>query len=135
MNNKRVFLTKRSPEYWRVTLNHPPLNIFGPKTIPQLSEIITAIETDKDLSCRLRQRDRRVFHDSLRFPRANRRDNQSATGTDRFAAPPGYARAPEPGLGRVDCVNPRTRHWRRKRTRSGLRHAFRQSRKGDPVAL
>ena len=49
MNDKRVFLTKRSPEYWRVTLNHPPLNIFGPKTIPQLSEIITAIETDKDL--------------------------------------------------------------------------------------
>src|SRR3989449_8010769 len=49
MNDKRVFLTKHSPEYWRVTLNHPPLNIFGPKTIPQLSEIITAIETDKDL--------------------------------------------------------------------------------------
>src|SRR5436309_11861056 len=49
MNDKRVFLTKRSPEYWRVTLNHPPLNIFGPKTIPQLSEIITAIETDKDV--------------------------------------------------------------------------------------
>src|SRR2546423_12072587 len=49
MNDKRVFLTKHSPEYWRVTLNHPPLNIFGPKTIPQLSEIITAIETDNDL--------------------------------------------------------------------------------------
>ena len=49
MNDKRVFLTKRSPEYWRVTLNHPPLNIFGPETIPQLNEIITAIETDKDL--------------------------------------------------------------------------------------
>ena len=49
MNDKRVFLTKHSPEYWRVTLNHPPLNIFGPKTIPQLNEIITAIETDKDL--------------------------------------------------------------------------------------
>src|SRR6266704_1284226 len=49
MNDKRVFLTKHSPEYWRVTLNHPPLNIFGPKTIPHLNEIITAIETDKDL--------------------------------------------------------------------------------------
>jgi enoyl-CoA hydratase/carnithine racemase len=49
MNDKRVFLTKRSPEYWRVTLNHPPLNIFGPETIPQLNEIITAIETDKNL--------------------------------------------------------------------------------------
>jgi enoyl-CoA hydratase/carnithine racemase len=49
MNDKRVFLTKHSPAYWRVTLNHPPLNIFGPKTIPQLNEIITAIETDAEL--------------------------------------------------------------------------------------
>jgi enoyl-CoA hydratase/carnithine racemase len=49
MNEKRVFLTKHSPAYWRVTLNNPPLNIFGPKTIPQLNEVITAIETDKEL--------------------------------------------------------------------------------------
>jgi enoyl-CoA hydratase/carnithine racemase len=49
MNDKRVFLTKHSPAYWRVTLNNPPVNIFGPKTIPQLNEIITAIETDAEL--------------------------------------------------------------------------------------
>ena len=49
MSDKRVFLTKHSPAYWRVTLNHPPVNIFGPKTIPQLNEVITAIETDEDL--------------------------------------------------------------------------------------
>jgi enoyl-CoA hydratase/carnithine racemase len=49
MSEKRVFLAKHSPEYWRVTLNRPPLNIFGPKTIPQLNECITAIETDKDV--------------------------------------------------------------------------------------
>jgi len=49
MSDKRVFLTKHSPEYWRVTLNHPPLNIFGPKTIPQLNEIITAVESDEKL--------------------------------------------------------------------------------------
>jgi len=30
-----------------VTLDHPPLNIFGPATIPQLNEVITAIETDE----------------------------------------------------------------------------------------
>jgi enoyl-CoA hydratase/carnithine racemase len=46
---KQVYLTKHSPHYWRVTLDHPPLNIFGPKTIPQLNEIITALETDKDV--------------------------------------------------------------------------------------
>jgi len=49
MNEKRVFLTKHSPAYWRVTLNHPPLNIFGPKTVPQLNDIITAIETNEEL--------------------------------------------------------------------------------------
>src|SRR5258706_5557577 len=44
---KRILLTRRSPAYWRVTFNHPPLNIFGPETIPQLNEIITALETDE----------------------------------------------------------------------------------------
>src|SRR5438552_16003081 len=44
---KQIHLTRRSPHYWRVTIDHPPLNIFGPDTIPQLNEIITAVETDK----------------------------------------------------------------------------------------
>jgi enoyl-CoA hydratase/carnithine racemase len=44
---KQIHLTRRSPQYWRVTLDHPPLNIFGPTTIPQLNEVITAIETDE----------------------------------------------------------------------------------------
>jgi len=39
---KRIVLTRRSPAYWRVTLDHPPLNIFGPETIPELNEIITS---------------------------------------------------------------------------------------------
>ena len=47
MSNKLVFLTKESPALWRVTFNNPPVNIFGPKTIPQFNEIITAIETDE----------------------------------------------------------------------------------------
>src|SRR5262245_32307272 len=44
---KQILLTRRSPAYWRVTINHPPLNIFGPDTIPQLNEVITAVETDE----------------------------------------------------------------------------------------
>src|SRR6266446_1804704 len=43
---KQILLTRRSSAYWRVTFNHPPLNIFGPETIPQLNEIVTALETD-----------------------------------------------------------------------------------------
>jgi hypothetical protein len=35
--------------YWRVMFDHPPLDIFGPQTIPQLNEIVTALETNKSL--------------------------------------------------------------------------------------
>jgi enoyl-CoA hydratase/carnithine racemase len=48
-STKQIHLTRRSPNYWRVTLNHPPLNIFGPETIPQLHEIVTALETDEQV--------------------------------------------------------------------------------------
>src|SRR5881409_2095411 len=47
--SKHVHLTRRSPHYWRVTIDHPPLNIFGPDTIPQLNEIITALENEADV--------------------------------------------------------------------------------------
>jgi enoyl-CoA hydratase/carnithine racemase len=47
---KQILLTRRSPAYWRVTFNHPPLNVFGPETIPQLNEIITALETDEEVT-------------------------------------------------------------------------------------
>jgi len=46
---KQIFLVRPSPHYWRITLDHPPLNIFGPDTIPQLNEVITALETDKQV--------------------------------------------------------------------------------------
>ncbi len=49
MSDKQILLTRRSPAYWRVTINHPPLNIFGPDTIPQLNEAITALETDEQV--------------------------------------------------------------------------------------
>ena len=42
----QIHLERRLPSYWRVTFDHPPLNIFGPETIPQLDEIITTLETD-----------------------------------------------------------------------------------------
>ena len=48
-STKRIELFRRSPQYWRVTLNHPPLNVFGPESIPQLNEIVTALETDKEV--------------------------------------------------------------------------------------
>jgi len=46
---KQIVLTRRSPAYWRVTFDHPPLNIFGPETLPQLNEVVTALETDEEV--------------------------------------------------------------------------------------
>ena len=48
-SREQIYLTRKSLHYWRVTIDHPPLNIFGPETIPQLNEIITALETDKQV--------------------------------------------------------------------------------------
>jgi enoyl-CoA hydratase/carnithine racemase len=46
-NDQQIRLERRSPSYWRVTFDLPPLNIFGPKNIPQLNEIIVRLETDE----------------------------------------------------------------------------------------
>src|SRR5580658_1429956 len=48
-STKQIRIVERSPMYWQVTFDHPPLNIFGPQTIPQLNEIVTALETNKSL--------------------------------------------------------------------------------------
>jgi len=46
---RQIRLERRSAAYWRVTFDHPPLNIFGPETIPQLNAVISALETDNDV--------------------------------------------------------------------------------------
>jgi len=48
-DSQQIRLEQRTPSYWRVRFDHPPLNIFGPETIPQLNEIVTALETDSDV--------------------------------------------------------------------------------------
>ena len=49
MSDSRVILTKPSPAYWRVTFDHPPLNVFGPEAIPQLGDVVTALEVDEQV--------------------------------------------------------------------------------------
>lgn len=46
---RQVRVERRTPSYWRVTFDNPPFNIFGPESIPQLNEVIVAIENDPDL--------------------------------------------------------------------------------------
>src|SRR3954464_8324554 len=46
---EEIQLERRLPSYWRVTFDMPPVNIFGPKHLPLLNDVITAIETDPEL--------------------------------------------------------------------------------------
>jgi enoyl-CoA hydratase/carnithine racemase len=46
-NARRIRFERRSPSYWRVTFDHPPLNIFGPDWMPELEAIVAALETDE----------------------------------------------------------------------------------------
>lgn len=39
-------ITRVTPEYWRVTIDRPPFNIFGPESIPMLDSAVTEIEND-----------------------------------------------------------------------------------------
>src|SRR6267142_4562998 len=50
VSDTQIHLTRPSLHYWRVTFDHPPLNIFGPDAIPQLNEIVTALETDEHVN-------------------------------------------------------------------------------------
>src|SRR6201996_1091301 len=49
MSDKLIYLIRESPEIARVILDNPPVNIFGPKSIPQLREVVLAMETDEKL--------------------------------------------------------------------------------------
>jgi enoyl-CoA hydratase/carnithine racemase len=43
----QVRLTQRSPAYWRVTIDNPPVNVMGPEMVRQFQEVIHAIEADE----------------------------------------------------------------------------------------
>jgi enoyl-CoA hydratase/carnithine racemase len=43
---REIRLERRSPSYWRVIFDLPPLNIFGPQEIPQLEAVVKSLESD-----------------------------------------------------------------------------------------
>src|SRR5579875_190690 len=43
----QIRLTRRSPAYWRVTINNPPINVMGPEMVREFQEIINALEADE----------------------------------------------------------------------------------------
>jgi enoyl-CoA hydratase/carnithine racemase len=48
-DSSAIRITKNSAEYWRVTIDIPPLNIFGPANIPQLEQAVSSIEQDSEV--------------------------------------------------------------------------------------
>ncbi len=46
---EQIRLTRRSPAYWRVTIDNPPINVMGPEMVKQWQETINALETDEQV--------------------------------------------------------------------------------------
>ena len=44
---EQIRVARRSPAYWRVTIDNPPINVMGPEMVRQFQELITALEADE----------------------------------------------------------------------------------------
>jgi enoyl-CoA hydratase/carnithine racemase len=45
----QIRVTQRSPGYWRVTFDNPPINVMGPEMVRDFQEVIDALEADDDV--------------------------------------------------------------------------------------
>ena len=101
-----IRLARCSPTYWRVTFDNPPLNIFGPASIPQLNEIIASLETDEHVTVVVFDSAVEGFflthYDFLARLEDTTRLPPGPTGLQPL---PDYVGAPEPCPGCVDRVN------------------------------
>jgi enoyl-CoA hydratase/carnithine racemase len=43
----QIRVAQRSPAYWRVTIDNPPLNVMGPEMVREFQELIGALERDE----------------------------------------------------------------------------------------
>jgi enoyl-CoA hydratase/carnithine racemase len=43
----QISLARRSPAYWCVTIDNPPINVMGPEMVRQFQEVIDALEADE----------------------------------------------------------------------------------------
>src|SRR5277367_84541 len=49
VKSAQIRLTRRSPAYWRVTFDNPPINVMGPEMVKQFQEVINALEADEQV--------------------------------------------------------------------------------------
>ncbi len=47
--SQQIRLTRRSPAYWRVTIDNPPINVMGPEMVKQWQETMNALEADEQV--------------------------------------------------------------------------------------
>jgi enoyl-CoA hydratase/carnithine racemase len=47
MKPAQLRVTRKSPQYWRVTIDNPPINVMGPEMVREFQEIISALEADE----------------------------------------------------------------------------------------
>ena len=45
----QIRLARRSPAYWRVTIDNPPINVMGPEMVREFQEVIDALEADEQV--------------------------------------------------------------------------------------
>ena len=43
----QIRVARRSPAYWRVTIDNPPINVMGPEMVRHFQEVINALEADQ----------------------------------------------------------------------------------------
>ncbi len=48
-NPAQIRVARRSPAYWRVTIDNPPINVMGPEMVKQFQEVIDALEADEQV--------------------------------------------------------------------------------------
>ena len=45
----QIRMTQRSPAYWRITIDNPPINVMGPEMVKQFQEVMNALEADEQV--------------------------------------------------------------------------------------
>jgi len=45
----QIRVARRSPAYWRVTIDNPPINVMGPEMVREFQELIDALEVDEQV--------------------------------------------------------------------------------------
>src|SRR3984957_6813369 len=49
MKSTQLRVTRRSPAYWRITIDNPPINVMGPEMVREFQGVIGALEADEQV--------------------------------------------------------------------------------------